>query len=43
VLTANRVIALGGSETGKTHLTIAIARSYIWSGSRGRFDRLSQI
>jgi DNA replication protein DnaC len=34
----NRIVALvGGTGTGKTHLAIAIARSCIRSGSRGRF------
>src|ERR1700747_2178807 len=30
-------VLIGGTGTGKTHLTIAIARSCIRSGSRGRF------
>jgi DNA replication protein DnaC len=31
------VVLVGGSGTGKTHLAIAIARSCIRAGSRGRF------
>jgi DNA replication protein DnaC len=31
------VVLLGGTATGKTHLAIAIARSCIRTGSRGRF------
>ena len=31
------VVLVGGTGTGKTHLTIAIARACIRSGSRGRF------
>src|SRR5215471_2111274 len=30
-------VLIGGTGTGKTHLAIAIARSCIRSGSRGRF------
>jgi DNA replication protein DnaC len=32
-----RVVLVGGTGTGKTHLAIAIARSCIRAGSRGRF------
>jgi DNA replication protein DnaC len=31
------VVLVGGTDTGKTHLAIAIARSCIRAGSRGRF------
>jgi hypothetical protein len=31
------VVLVGGTATGKTHLAIAIARSYIRAGLRGRF------
>lgn len=31
------VVLVGGTGTGKTHLTIAVARSCIRSGARGRF------
>ncbi len=31
------VVLVGGTGTGKTHLTIAIARALIRSGARGRF------
>ena len=31
------VVLVGGTGTGKTHLAIAITRSYIRAGSRGRF------
>ena len=31
------VVLVGGTGTGKTHLAIAIARSRIRAGSRGRF------
>jgi DNA replication protein DnaC len=30
-------VLVGGTGTGKTHLAIAIARSCIRSGARGRF------
>jgi DNA replication protein DnaC len=30
-------VLVGGTGTGKTHLAIAITRSYIRSGTRGRF------
>src|SRR5450432_4001925 len=33
----NVVLVVGGTGTGKTHLAIAIARSCIRAGSRGRF------
>src|SRR6516165_5239540 len=33
----NAVLGVGGTGTGKTHLAIAIARSCIRSGARGRF------
>ena len=33
-------VLVGGTGTGKTHLAIAIARSCIRSGARGRFDNV---
>ncbi len=30
-------VLIGGTGTGKSHLAIAIARSCIWGGARGRF------
>src|SRR5580692_345947 len=35
--TQRNAVLVGGTGTGKTHLAIAIARSCIRSGSRGRF------
>src|SRR5437667_11987457 len=36
-ITHQRNVVLGGGTTGKTHMAIAIARSCIRSGARGRF------
>ena len=33
-------VLIGGTGTGKTHLAIAIARSCIRSGARGRFNNV---
>ena len=37
IASERNVVLVGGTGTGKTHLAIAIARSCIRSGSRGRF------
>jgi DNA replication protein DnaC len=34
---SSAAVLVGGTGTGKTHLAIAIARSCIRSGARGRF------